>query len=247
MDEPVQPPTILVVQNDPDKSAGRIGAALEAEGARLDVRFSRDELPDVAAFDGLIVLPGLADPDDDDPALDRIRATITRAIDEAIPVLGICLGGQLLAQVLGGSTYACTPEVGFHDVRTTSAASGDPLFRGAPATYPSFHAHAYAFQPPEDATILLENDTCVQACRLGEAWAIQCHPEPDVGWVDGLARALRDDPDGVARRTAAFFRQHGVDPAQLERDARAADASATVVASSIAAGFASRLAAARTG
>jgi hypothetical protein len=80
---------VLVVQNDWDKTLGRIAVALVADGVELDVRMSSEDLPDAAAYHGLVTLPGLADPDDDDPAIHRIRAVTARALDEGLPVLGI--------------------------------------------------------------------------------------------------------------------------------------------------------------
>jgi GMP synthase-like glutamine amidotransferase len=231
---------IMVVQHDDDKPLGRIAEALLRERATLDVHVATADLPDPADYDGLIVLPGLADPDDDDPALDRARAALESAVARSMPVLGICLGGELLAQVLGGSAYACTPELGYLDVERTEAARTDPLFGKAPARFSVFHAHRYAFEPPAGSTVLLANQVCAQAFRLGESWATQCHPEATVEWVDGLARGIRGEPDRVDPRTARFFRSHDVDPDALVADARAAAATAERLAGGIGAGFAAR-------
>jgi GMP synthase (glutamine-hydrolysing) len=236
---------VLVVQNDWDKPLGRIAAALLAVGLELDVHLSREDLPDAAAYDGLVTLPGLADPDDDDLPVQRVRRVTERALEEGLPVLGICLGGQLLAQALGGETYRSHEELGFHDVRATSAAADDPLLAGVPAQFPVFHAHAYAFRPPAGAVTLLENDVCVQACRLGDAWAFQCHPEPTLDWVGALARGIRGTVEGIDPRTVGFFRSNGVDPDVLESDAQDAAAVADAVARSIGSGFGAQVQAAR--
>jgi GMP synthase-like glutamine amidotransferase len=233
-------PRILVVQNDADKPAGRVGDALLADGAALDARMSSGMLPDVAAYDGLVVLPGLADPQDHDPTIDRARQAIEQALERTMPVLGICLGGQLLAQVLGGRTYQCRPELGYREVMSTAAARTDPLLGRAPERFAAFHAHAYAFEPPPGATVLLANDVCVQACQLEESWAIQCHPEATVEWVDAVARGIRGQTDRIDPRTPEFFRSHGIDPAVLEADAREAAPTAHRVAQGIGRGFAGR-------
>ncbi len=231
---------ILVVQNDVDKGPGRVGDALVAAGAELDVRMATDDLPSVADYDGLLVLPGLNDPADDLPPVHRARAAITEALALDRPVLGLCLGGQLLAQATGGEAYRCQVEQGYHDVRSTAAAQEDALLAGVPATYSSFHAHAWAFTPPPGSTVLLENDVSVQAVRCGDrAWAFQCHPETPVSWADALARGIRGEHDGaLLPETSGFFARHGVDPDRLEADARAADASAAVLAAGIGRGFA---------
>jgi GMP synthase-like glutamine amidotransferase len=235
---------LLVVQHDPDKPLGRIAQALVALGAQLDVRSAADELPDPAGYAGLIVLPGLADPVDDDPPIRRARRTIEQALSAELPVLGLCLGGQLLAQVLGGGAYRSRSELGFREVWTTAEAGGDPLLGGAPDRFQAFHAHAYAFTAPAGASVLLENEVCVQACRLGEAWAFQCHPEVTPEWVRGLAAGIRGDGGPLLPGTAAFFRENRIDADALERDLAAAEHVSGRVAASIAHGFAERCAAA---
>jgi GMP synthase (glutamine-hydrolysing) len=252
------PPSLLVVQNDPDKSLGRLADGLASAGARLDVRFASGPLPDVAEYDGLIVLPGLADPVDDTAAIRRARDTIERALGAGLPILGLCLGGQLLVQALG-SVHRCLPELGFGDVVALPEAAGDPLLAGAPGQFSIFHAHVFAFSPPPGAEVLLANDMCVQACRHGEAWAFQCHPEISGDWVTALAAGLRgrdgrDDRDGRDGRddrdgrdggllaaTTGFFQSNGVTAEKLERDAAAAEPAMGAVADGIATGFAGRL------
>ena len=233
------PTRILVIQNDVDKGLGRIGDGFYGTGVELDTHMAFNEVPSVVGYDGLIVLPGLADPIDDDPAVHRARGVIEEALANDLPVLGVCLGGQLLAQALGGDVYKCDNELAYHDVRTLPAAQTDPLLRGVPETYSSFHAHAFAFTAPRDSTVLIETDVSIQALRHGNTWAFQCHPETPVFFADALARAIRGDFDGtVLPETADFFARNGVDPDRLERDTRLADASATAVGHAIGTGFA---------
>ncbi len=233
--------SVLVVQNDPDKPLGPIADALGDGGVTLDVRSPEGELPDVAAYAGLIVLPGLADPVDQTDAVERARDAIHGALQAELPILGLCLGGQLLVQALGGSVHRCEPELGFADVFAAPAASGDPLLGGIPERFSVFHAHAYAFEPPASAEILLTNDVCVQACRYGETWAFQCHPEVAPAWVAKLAAGMRGEDSGVPPRTSEFFARSGVSPEQLERDAQAAAPALRRVTQAIGGGFAARL------
>ena len=234
MSEHGSPTRILVIQNDVDKGLGRIGDGFYGTGVELDTHMAFNEVPSVVGYDGLIVLPGLADPIDDDPAVHRARSVIEEALANDLPVLGVCLGGQLLAQALGGDVYKCDNELAYHDVRTLPAAQTDPLLRGVPETYSSFHAHAFAFTAPPDSTVLIETDVSIQALRHGNTWAFQCHPETPVFFADALARAIRGDFDGtVLPETADFFARNGVDPDRLERDTRLADASATAVGHAI--------------
>lgn len=235
------PLSLLVIQSDPDKPFGRIGDAISDGGVQLDVRSPDRELPSVRAYSGLVVLPGLADPVDEERAVERARDAILEALDADLPVLGLCLGGELLVEALGGSIYPCRPELGFADVFATPAASDDPLLGGAPERFSVFHAHAYAFEPPRDAEILLTNEVCVQACRHGETWAFQCHPEASPEWVRALASALRGEDGGLPEVTARFFRLAGVAPEQLECGMDAADPALRGIAERIAGGFAARL------
>jgi GMP synthase-like glutamine amidotransferase len=232
----------LVVQNDPDKTLGRLEAALTRAGVQLDVRPSTRDLPGVLEYDGLVVLPGLADPVDKDVAVVRARNAIHDALQADLPILGLCLGGQLLVQVLGGAVYRCRPERGFREVSACSTPLDDPLLGGVPERFLVFHAHAFAFDPPADAAILLTNDVCVQACRHGETWAFQCHPEVTSRWVAALVAGLRGEIGGLASATTEFFRRGGVAPDQLERDGNAAEATLRRIGEQIGSGFANRLA-----
>ncbi len=236
------PAPLLVVQNDPDKPLGRIAEAIAHAGAELDVRSPAVALPDVRRYAGLVVLPGLANPVDETEPVERARAVIDDALSAELPILGLCLGGQLLAQALGGGVYQCRPELGFADVAALPAAAGDPLLAGVAHEFSIFHAHTYAFEPPTGAEPLLSNEICVQACRYGETWAFQCHPEVSPEWVAGLAAGLRGRDGTLLAATTRFFASNGVTPEQLERDAVAAEPAMRAIASGIGVGFASRLA-----
>jgi GMP synthase (glutamine-hydrolysing) len=229
---------VLVVQNDPDKPLGRIAPGLERAGITLDVCSSLGELPPIDGYEGLIVLPGLADPIDRTPEVERVRAIIGEALSAELAVLGLCLGGQLLVQALGGEVYSCVPELGFHDVLLDSGAVSDPLLQGVPDRFSIFHAHRFAFAPPVDAEVLLINDVCVQACRAGRAWAFQCHPETSRSWVLALAAGIRGAENGLLPQTTRFFATHGVSADALERDLARAEEVLDHLATAIAAGFA---------
>jgi hypothetical protein len=138
--------------------------------------------------------------------------------------------------------YPCRPELGFGEVFASPAALSDPLLAGVPERFSVFHAHAFAFEPPADAEVLLRNEVCVQACRHGQAWAFQCHPEVSREWVAALAAGLRGEDGGLRPATTDFFVRNGVSPEQLERDARSADPTQRQIARGVASGFASRLA-----
>jgi GMP synthase (glutamine-hydrolysing) len=231
------PSSLLVIQNDRDKSLGRLTNGLENAGAKLDVRSPTAELPDAGEYDGLIVLPGLANPVDDTTEIRRARNAIDQALAAGLPILG----GQLLAQALGGSVHPCQPELGFGEVETLPAATNDPLLAAAPKHFPIFHAHTYAFTPPTNAEVLLANDVSVQACRIGETWAFQCHPEIADDWVQALAAGLRGRDGQLLEATTGFFQSNGVTAEKLEHDAVAAEPAMQALADAISRGFVGRL------
>jgi GMP synthase-like glutamine amidotransferase len=117
-----------------------------------------DAIPaSLAEVDGVISLGGpmsLSAPDGLDwlePELDLIR----RAVSEAVPFYGVCLGAQLLALAFGGRVLrGAVPEVGPAPVRLLAAAAGDPVFGGLGETIPAFHWHADTFELPATATLL---------------------------------------------------------------------------------------------
>lgn len=226
MSEHGSPIRTLVVQNDVDKGLSHTGDGFDGSGAELDTRMAFNDVPSVVGYDGLIVLPGLADPVDHDPALHRACGVVEEALAEDLPVLG-------------GDLYTFDNEVAYHDVRTLPVAQTDPLLHGIPTTYSSFHAHAFAFTAPSNSAVLIETDASIPALRHGKTWAFQCHPETPIFFAAALARAIRGDFDAtVLPATAGFFARTGVDPDQLERDARAADASATTIGHGIGTGYA---------
>jgi GMP synthase-like glutamine amidotransferase len=240
------PTRLLVVQNDLDKALGRLADAFTRAGVQLDIRSADRDLPGVGEYHGLVVLPGLANPVDEGAAIDRARGAIEAALEARLPVLGMCLGAELLIEELGGRAYPCPPELGFRDVVASPSAADDPLLSAAPERFSVFHAHTFAFEPPSDAEILLTNEVCVQACRHGDTWAVQCHPEASREWVSALAASLDGADSGLLAATTGFFKENDVRPEELERDADAAEPTLSAVGEGIARGFAQVMAEAQT-
>jgi len=186
---------ILVIQHDADKGLGLLEPGLVAGGLTLDVRRAGAGGLALDGHAGVVALPGLADPPDPTPAVTATRGVLAAALDAGLPVLGLCLGAELLAEAAGGRTYACRPEWAFGEVRLLAAASDDALLGGLPAAFPAFHAHAYAAEPPAGSALLAESDVCAQAFRVGaHAWGVQFHPEASAAlvatWLPTVARHL---------------------------------------------------------
>jgi GMP synthase (glutamine-hydrolysing) len=124
---------------------------------------------------------------------------LRRWVEEGTPVLGVCLGGQLLAKALGARVERMpAPEIGWHEVALTPAAAGDPVLGQLPGRFEAFQWHSYRFELPAGAVPLAENDRCLQAYRAGAAaWGLQFHAE--VTREDLLAWIASADPaeDGL--------------------------------------------------
>lgn len=210
-------PPVLVVQHEAGAGAGLVGERLRAAG--LDLRtvhpWRGEPLPgSLDGWGGLLVLGGSANCEDDiaAPWLPRVRELIRAAVTgpgpdpTPIPVLGICLGGQLMARALGGRVVRRPqgPELGAVPLRRLPAADGDPVFGAVPrgALAAQWHWDEIGTLPPGAVPLLAGDDCPYQAFRVGpHAWGVQFHPEVLAGTVAEWADA--DD---------AHVREAGLDP-----------------------------------
>jgi GMP synthase (glutamine-hydrolysing) len=136
--------------------------------------------PDIRTANGLIFMGGPMGVNDGLPFLDREMELIRDAARRSQPVLGVCLGAQLIAQALGGRVYrSATPEIGWFQLRLTSGASADRIFSQVSASPTVFQWHNDTFDLPPGATLLAGSDACPnQAFRCGvNIYGVQFHPE----------------------------------------------------------------------
>ena len=170
--------------------------------------------------------------DDRAPWLPRTRALMAEAVDEGVPLFGICLGAQLLALATGGRVEpgAAGIEAGLSTIRPTPAAAGDPLMAALPGEgYPGPQGHHDAItELPPGAVLIGTGDIYRhQAYRLGDAaWARAVPPR-------GHGRRLR----GLDARGRRRGRGGGRDAADVVREVRAADARLDDLARAHAAAF----------
>lgn len=203
---------VLVVLNSPTSLMGRLEQWLPEAGLE-PVLTPGAELPEnLDGFAGLVLLGGGFMPDDDlhHPFLARERRLATEALDAGLPLLGLCLGGQLLAHVTGGGVTAQSGETerGMCALTVLPVAADDPLFGNLPGIpdEPLWmienHEDSVTALPPS-ATLLVSSGECpIQAFRVGErAWGLQFHPE---------AR-----PERVATWDEAALSEQGIDRAAL--------------------------------
>jgi len=157
------------------------------EGAQVP-----DSLDDVS---GLIFMGG---PGDVNSPLDWMRqeeALIRQAAEYGTPVMGVCLGGQMISKAMGGivsSDYRL--EVGWHQVRSVTGAQNQPWFKYLPAEFQVFQWHAHDFTLPPGATPLLTSEcTPCQAFSIGNILAMQFHLEISADTVRSLTREFAGD------------------------------------------------------
>jgi GMP synthase (glutamine-hydrolysing) len=153
-------------------------------------------------YDAVITLGGAmhVDQEREHPWLVREKEVLRGLLGSEVPLLGVCLGAQLLAEVAGADVgRARRPEIGWFDVRTTEEASGDPLLGPLAPGFPAFEWHSYEFALPLGATPLARSERCLQAFRIGAvAWGIQFHAEVARSDLESWIDDYRSDPDAVA-------------------------------------------------
>lgn len=207
---------ILALQHHPTSPAGVFGEQLAARGARLQVLDAEHGciLP-VEPFDGLVLLGGVMNAYDDVrcPHFVPLLATIRRCAAEGRPVLGICLGAQLIARAFGAVVeIGGAPEFGYVDLETLPAAAGDPLVADAGAGLPVMQWHDDGFALPEAAALLMRGERGRnQAFRLGDGvYGFQCHLEVDTATVRrwGALRAKEKGNPAIAMRLGAEIARH---------------------------------------
>ncbi|MFI1443620.1 type 1 glutamine amidotransferase [Streptomyces fructofermentans] len=222
---------VLAVRNAARSGPGRLPAWLGAEDIEV-LEVAGADAPDRAdGFDGVLLLGGGLLPDDDTsaPWLPSQRALALRAVEDGVPLLGICLGAQVLALAAGGSVRGAhgEPERGSCTVDLRAEAATDPLFRDLPSRFPVIQNHRDQITAlPPGAVHLAGSDACpVQAFRLGAcAWGVQFHPEA------GAERLSRWDEAALA--------DEGVDLAGLRARAEAVEPESARAARRLVAGFA---------
>jgi GMP synthase (glutamine-hydrolysing) len=176
--------TVLVIVNEEGAGPAQLEAAAVEAGLELDVRSATegDAIPDrLGDAVGLVVLGasyGVADAPAR-PHLYRVMDLFRQAAHGGRPALGICLGGQLASEALGGTVEkARRPEIGWVTVRPTQEGRGDPIARTLGEGAPLFQWHHDVFTTPPGAVQVLTSDQYPsQGFRLGTVWGIQSHPE----------------------------------------------------------------------
>jgi GMP synthase-like glutamine amidotransferase len=154
--------------------------------------FKGEEFPLLSDFDLLVIMGGPMGVHDESqyPWLKAEKKFMRQSIATGKMALGICLGAQLLADVLGASV-AKNPqkEIGWFPVRLTPEARKAPVFRGIPDELMAFHWHGDTFEIPKGAVRIASSDACAnQAFVLGRIIGLQFHLESSKESIDRLVR-----------------------------------------------------------
>jgi len=211
---------VLAFRHVPFEHLGRIEPELVRRGIGIDYADLYQPgaaEPDPARYDGLIFMGGAMSVNDGLPHLEREARWIAQAVEAGRPVLGVCLGAQLIAKALGASVYRNpVKEIGWFEIELTGEGAADPLFAGVGPRETVFQWHGETFDLPPGARWLASSTACRhQAFRIGSsAYALQFHlevtPEMIADWCSqdmncGDMREVRgpiDSAHNAARLTA---------------------------------------------
>jgi GMP synthase-like glutamine amidotransferase len=196
---------VLAIVHEDDAGPGVFAQAAAQRGVELQPwRIAAGEgCPgDPFAYDGVVTFGGAMDADEEpeNPWLTGEHAMLAALSSAGHPVLGVCLGAQIMARATGGAIdRMAAAEIGFYGVRVSEEGSTDRLFGPLAAGFDALQWHHCEITPPRSATRLAASDRCLQAYRVGErGWGIQFHAEVTLtdfeAWIEHhLARPDADD------------------------------------------------------
>jgi GMP synthase-like glutamine amidotransferase len=174
---------VVAFRHFPSEHLGRIASSLASRGIEYEYAdlWLGGPAPEISSTGGLIFLGGQMSANDDLPYIRAELELIRRAIELGKPLLGVCLGAQLIAKALGARVHANpVKEIGWHPVHWTGAAR--PL--GGSDTV--FHWHGETFELPAGAELLASSEACHnQAYRIGGAvYGLQFHLEATPAMIE---------------------------------------------------------------
>ena len=220
-------PKLLVCQHVAWEPLGTLDRKLRSSGFRIRyVNFGRDPLakPSLDGYGGLVILGGPMNVDQVErhPHLATEVDLVRAAMEKGLPILGICLGAQLIAKAMGAAVRtADRMEIGWHDVKLTEEGAKDPVLSNVGEAPRLFQWHEDVFDLPAGATHLASSERCAyQAFRVGpNVYGFQFHLEVDERLVDrwlGVPMHLQQieslggeiDPDRIRGETRERIASH---------------------------------------
>ncbi|HZN86744.1 MAG TPA: type 1 glutamine amidotransferase [Burkholderiales bacterium] len=210
---------VAIFRHAPSEGPGYFATALERKSipwTLVALDEGRGVPRDARRYAGLAFMGGPMSANDDLPWIGPALALIGDAVRKDVPVLGHCLGGQLMARALGGEVRAApVTEIGWGEVRACANGVAREWLGGLRA-FEAFHWHGETFSIPPGGTRVLENAHCDnQAFALGKHFGMQCHVEMTAeligDWLQGGAREIE------ASRASAGVQQPGQVRKDMER------------------------------
>lgn len=199
---------VLLVQNTRIEGSGHLGTLLEKDGFNIEsVHAKEQELPN-KDYDFVVILGAPESANDDLLYLRNEQKLIQNCVSKDIPLLGICLGSQLIAKTFGAKvTRGSQTEIGFYD--DLQIDNNAKLFSGMSNPFTVFHWHSDTFDLPENATRLAHSSMYPnQAFKIGSAVGLQFHLEVNEDmvnlWIDNTEEKLKQIP--------------GIDPQKIKSD-----------------------------
>ena len=192
--------SILVIQNTKIEGIGLLGDLLKKDGFTIKTILAKyEEIPDMKP-DAIIILGAPESANDDSPYLKNELELICDAVKKNIPVLGICLGSQLIAKAFGARVYrGPKKEIGFYNDVEFDNTEKSMIFSGIKSPTLVFHWHGDTFDLPENAIRLAHSkDYQNQAIKIGSAIGVQFHLEVDEPTIKLWLEKSRDELSKVS-------------------------------------------------
>jgi GMP synthase (glutamine-hydrolysing) len=195
----------LAISHEREAGPGVFADAVRDSGGELDVWYipaSDDPPADPFGYDAVLTFGGAmhADQESDHAWLAPEKSLLAELLEADMPLMGVCLGAQLLTTASGGRvTRASRPEIGWHDVELTADGAADPLLAPLAPSFEALQWHSYECLLGPESTLLATSPVCAQAFRVGErAWGIQFHAEVMRADLMHWTGHYDSDPDAVA-------------------------------------------------
>lgn len=208
---------ILVLQNAKNEGLSGLGRLLEEDGFRTKIVLTKKEKIPKQDYSAVIILGAPESANDDLTHLKEEMNLIRESVEKETPLLGICLGSQLIAKAFGAKVYqGAKKEIGiYHDIEFDNQ-SKSSLFSGIKSPATVFHWHGDTFDLPQNAVRLAHSkDYQNQAFQIGSAVGVQFHLEVDEDtirlWLekskDELSKVSYIKPDEIIKEIPSYIRE----------------------------------------
>jgi len=206
----------LSIAHHADAGPGVFADAIRSRGWEHETWMAPAEpAPSVGGYRAVLVFGGAMNVDQEDryPWLAAEKALLRDLVERRVPILGVCLGSQLLAEAAGAAPRrASEPEIGWREVELTPEGREDPVTGALADRFDALQWHSYEAALPPGATALAHSPVCLQAYHLdGSSWGIQFHAEVAFADFESWIADYRSDPDAV---------RIGLDPERFRAETR---------------------------